>query len=132
MRSRYTAYTRADIHYVEKTMAPEVRQDFDAAVAKQWAEGSKWKGLKIIDTRKGGPEDTTGMVEFTATYEMDGAGIDLSRGVSVSKVQRRKVALCRWRSAYPQGRRRPPGINAPGCPRPPRDWPQRSLPLRKR
>lgn len=76
MRSRYTAYTRADIEYIEKTMAPEARKDFDVTGTKQWAEGSRWKGLKIIDTQEGGPENKTGMVEFTATYEKDGEGID--------------------------------------------------------
>jgi uncharacterized protein YchJ len=44
--------------------------------AKQWAEGSKWKGLKIASTKKGEATDTTGMIEFTATYEKDGEGID--------------------------------------------------------
>jgi len=76
MRSRYTAYTREDIEYVEKTMVPEAREQFDAAEAKEWAKGSIWKGLKISAIQKGGPSDTTGMVEFTATYEKDGEGID--------------------------------------------------------
>ncbi len=76
MRSRYTAYTRADVEYIRKTMVPEARKDFDVESTKQWAVGSKWKGLKIVDTRKGGPEDSTGVVEFVATYEIKGNGID--------------------------------------------------------
>lgn len=76
MRSRYTAYTRADIEYIKKTMVPEARKDFDVVETKQWAEGSTWKGLKIVDTQEGGPEDKKGLVEFTATYEKDGQGID--------------------------------------------------------
>src|SRR5688500_5156809 len=69
MRSRYTAYTRANIEYIKKTMAPEAKKGFDPVGTKQWAEESKWKGLKIVATEKGGPTDTIGMVEFTATYE---------------------------------------------------------------
>jgi SEC-C motif-containing protein len=76
MRSRYTAYTKADIDYLKKTMIPEERKEFDAEATRQWAEGSKWKGLKIVATEKGGPNDKGGMVEFIATYEKDGKGID--------------------------------------------------------
>lgn len=76
MRSRYTAYTRAEIEYIKTTMAPEAREDFDEGETRKWAEGSKWKGLKVLDTKKGGPEDNDGMVEFVATYERDGEGVD--------------------------------------------------------
>lgn len=76
MRSRYTAYTRADIVYLKKTMVPEARKGFDDLATKQWAEGSKWKGLKIVSTQNGGPSDATGMVEFIATFERDGTGVD--------------------------------------------------------
>jgi SEC-C motif domain protein len=76
MRSRYTAYTRANIEYLKMTMTPEGRKDFDAATTEQWAKGSKWKGLKILDTEKGMPEDITGVVEFIATYEQAGEGVD--------------------------------------------------------
>lgn len=76
MRSRYTAYTKADIEYIKKTMVPEERKSFDPVATKQWAELSKWKGLKIVDTKLGGPSDASGMVEFIATYEKDGNGID--------------------------------------------------------
>lgn len=76
MRSRYTAYTRADVAYLKKTTAPEMRKDFDEAATEQWAKSSKWKGLKIQDTKEGTADDTTGVVEFTATYEQEGQGID--------------------------------------------------------
>jgi len=76
MRSRYSAFTRADIEYIKKTMAPEAKKDFDEKGTQDWAEQAKWLGLKIIDTKDGGPDDKTGMVEFTATYEIKGEGID--------------------------------------------------------
>ncbi len=76
MRSRYTAYTRANIDYIKSSMAPEARTDFDAPATKRWAEESTWKGLKIVTTEKGGPPDTTGIVEFIATYELEGAAKD--------------------------------------------------------
>ncbi len=76
MRSRYTAYTKADVTYIKLTMVAEARKDFDDDATRKWAEGSKWKGLKIVDKKKGGPEDATGVVEFVATYEIQGKGID--------------------------------------------------------
>ncbi|MBC7906861.1 MAG: SEC-C domain-containing protein, partial [Rhodospirillaceae bacterium] len=31
MRSRYTAFTQADLDYLETTLAPEAREDYDRA-----------------------------------------------------------------------------------------------------
>lgn len=76
MRSRYTAFTKADVKYLEKTLAPESRSDFDAAATKKWADQSKWKGLQILATEKGGAEDKKGTVEFIATYVAEGEGLD--------------------------------------------------------
>lgn len=76
MRSRYTAYSTANIDYLKKTLAPESRHDFDAATTKKWAQQAKWKGLKILSTEKGTESDAKGTVEFIATYEQDGEGLD--------------------------------------------------------
>ena len=76
MRSRYSAYVTADIDYLKNTLAPESRSDFDPATTKQWAQHAKWKGLKIISTELGAPDDKKGIVEFIATYEQDGEGLD--------------------------------------------------------
>ncbi len=76
MRSRYTAYTKVKIDYIKDTLAPESRKGFDLAGTREWAEKAKWKGLKIVATEKGGPSDDTGMVEFTATFEQNGEGLD--------------------------------------------------------
>lgn len=76
MRSRYTAYTQQDIGYLKKTLAPESSSDFDEAGARAWAAKAKWKKLEIVDTKKGGPEDKRGTVEFVATFEEDGKGIE--------------------------------------------------------
>jgi SEC-C motif-containing protein len=68
MRSRYSAYTVANIDYIKKTLAPESLKGFDAKASKQWALQSTWKGLKIISTKNGGAGDKKGTVEFIATY----------------------------------------------------------------
>lgn len=76
MRSRYTAYDQKNIKYIQSTLAAESRADFDLEETKKWAAHSKWKGLKVISTKKGGVEDTRGTVEFIATFEKDGEVID--------------------------------------------------------
>lgn len=68
MRARYTAYTRSQVEYVKKTLAPESMKGFTLADAKKWADEMDWRGLKIIKTEKGQPHDSKGMVEFVATY----------------------------------------------------------------
>jgi SEC-C motif-containing protein len=76
MRSRYTAYTKANIPYIRNTLAPESSSDFDSAAAKTWAQNSEWKGLKIVSTSKGTAEDDTGVVEFVATFSHNGETLD--------------------------------------------------------
>lgn len=76
MRSRYTAFVKADVEYLKKTLAPESRSDFDMAATQKWAKEANWKALKILSTQKGGEGDKKGMVEFIATYEIDGETLD--------------------------------------------------------
>ncbi|MCB0394622.1 MAG: hypothetical protein KDD25_08680, partial [Bdellovibrionales bacterium] len=76
MRSRYTAFTLADVAYLKHSFAPEERSEFDDTDTKKWAESAKWKGLKILSTKKGTENDKRGTVEFVAKYEMDGEVIE--------------------------------------------------------
>lgn len=72
MRSRYTAYTRADIDYIQATMKGIAAQGFNAQEAKAWAQQVTWTGLKVMTSDKGGPEDNTGSVSFLAHYTSQG------------------------------------------------------------
>ena len=72
MRSRYAAYAEHEIDYIIGTCAEDERDKIDVDQTRSWSERSKWLGLKILATGKGGPEDTEGSVEFEALYEMDG------------------------------------------------------------
>ncbi|NUM57751.1 MAG: YchJ family protein [Bdellovibrionaceae bacterium] len=69
MRSRYSAYTKLEMKYLKDTLAPESQSDFDLLGAKKWARESEWLGLKILSTEKGTYDDTTGRVEFIASYK---------------------------------------------------------------
>ena len=72
MRSRYTAYVEHAIDYIIETCVYDEKEKIDVRQTRNWSEKSKWLGLKILSTEKGGPEDTEGNVEFQAMYEKDG------------------------------------------------------------
>ena len=72
MRSRYTAYTQANIGYIIKTMKGKATKHFDANTALNWAKKSKWLGLTIIEASKVTDNDKKGFVEFIAEYELNG------------------------------------------------------------
>lgn len=72
MRSRYAAYVKSELDYIKRTCAPETLKDYDDEGVKTWSKQSKWLGLEINSTEKGGPDDKKGKVEFTAKYELNG------------------------------------------------------------
>ncbi len=72
MRARYTAHEKGAISYIKKTLAPEMRSQFDEAAVKEWSEKSEWLGLQVISTKKGGAGDKIGTVEFNARYQLGG------------------------------------------------------------
>jgi len=71
MRSRYTAYTMANIDYIVETNSPSTRDDLSREETKKWAEESTWKGLEIISTREGLEGDDEGFVEFSAFFDQE-------------------------------------------------------------
>jgi SEC-C motif-containing protein len=67
MRSRYSAFVVLDTDYLLRTWHPDTRPaalDLDPDV--------EWRRLDILATRRGGPMDTEGRVEFAAHYRSDG------------------------------------------------------------
>jgi SEC-C motif-containing protein len=66
MRSRYTAYSLANIDYIQETMFGDALQDFDAVDAKEWAQSIKWLKLEVI--RSSMSAEDKGLVEFIAYY----------------------------------------------------------------
>ncbi len=65
MRSRYTAFTKADIDYLVTTLAPEALEDFNREDSETWAKQAQWLGLEI---RKAEGDE----VEFVAKFRMSG------------------------------------------------------------
>lgn len=50
MRSRYTAYSRANINYIEKTMRGPAAKGFDHQASYTWAQNLEWLGLTVLST----------------------------------------------------------------------------------
>ena len=72
MRSRYTAFTKANVEYLMHSHHSKTRPVKDRKSIKKWAESVQWMGLKILNTQLGEPTDTIGYVEFLAMYLEDG------------------------------------------------------------
>jgi SEC-C motif-containing protein len=70
MRSRYSAYVEGAVDYIVETCADATGIDRDST--RRWSDRSQWLGLKIHRVEKGTPSDTTGEVDFSATYVLDG------------------------------------------------------------
>ncbi|MBN1525608.1 MAG: YchJ family protein [Spirochaetales bacterium] len=72
MRSRYTAYVKHHIDYIEQTHDLGERDEESREETRKWSENSTWLGLEILGTSKGSAEDDTGTVEFIAKYKQSG------------------------------------------------------------
>lgn len=66
MRSRYTAYTMANIDYIIKTMRGKPLVDFHPDESRRWASNVTWLGLEILDTQQESVDK--GFVEFIARF----------------------------------------------------------------
>ena len=73
MRSRYTAYVRGAIEYLVETHAEETRGRVDRVAIARWARETRWVGLEIVATERGGEADEEGVVEFVARGVTQGA-----------------------------------------------------------
>lgn len=66
MRSRYSAYCRANIDYIQKTMSGKSSEGFDPVSAALWAERVVWISLQVLRTSM--QSDVHGQVEFVACF----------------------------------------------------------------
>lgn len=72
MRSRYSAFAVKDLDYLETTLAPEAKEDYDRAETEAWVAEAHWQGLEVRSTNAGGEGDEEGEVEFVARYKLRG------------------------------------------------------------
>ena len=72
MRARYSAYVFAEMDFIFESTHPEHREGYDHAGTRTWAETAEWLELEIISTKKGGPDESIGEVEFIARFNEKG------------------------------------------------------------
>lgn len=73
MKSRYSAYTKADVNFLMLSHYSRTRPKQKArAGIKHWAESVRWMQLLIVNTWDGTLTDDEGYVEFKAFYFEDG------------------------------------------------------------
>jgi SEC-C motif domain protein len=72
MRSRFDAFRRQDASWLLRTWHPSTRP-----AALDLSDDPRWRGLQIVDTDAGGPDDDDGVVEFRATYLREGDGLGI-------------------------------------------------------
>lgn len=115
MASRYVAYATGAIDYLIETHDPKTRAQTDRKATEDWSKSADWRGLEIIATDKGGPDDDVGHVEFVARYavgEVEHAHRERSLFRRIDKrwyfIDGKKIAAVSPRSAAPK-----PGRNDP-------------------
>ena len=76
MRSRYTAFTRAEVDWILDSHHPDTVEEVDRDDIEQWATTADWMGLRIRGTEAGGEDDDEGIVDFRARYRVQGQQVD--------------------------------------------------------
>lgn len=72
MRSRYTAFTQANIDYLMHSHSVKTRRNNDRRSIEKWTKSVSWMGLTILQTQAGEASDEIGYVEFKALYLENG------------------------------------------------------------
>ena len=72
MRSRYVAFTLANIDYLMLSHHFSSRPNKERKSIAKWAKSVKWIGLTILNSQDGQQTDIRGTVEFKALYIEDG------------------------------------------------------------
>ena len=66
MRSRYTAYSQANIPYIMATMRAQALANANPQQLQTWAERVVWLGLEVLEAAK--PKSKEGFVTFQARF----------------------------------------------------------------
>ncbi len=72
MRARYSAYVTCNIDFLRTSSSPAVQAEFDEEASRRWSQNSQWEGMQVIATEAGEANDETGLVEFIASYKVNG------------------------------------------------------------
>ncbi len=76
MKARYVAYATGDIDFIISSHDPETRENLDRKATEEWSRSAHWLGIQIRNTIDGSEKDETGIVEFIASFELEGRRIN--------------------------------------------------------
>ena len=69
MRSRYCAYTQANIEYLVKTTLPIQQQGLDQEAMRAWSQQSQWLGLEVLTVEELANDPIHAYVSFNAHWQ---------------------------------------------------------------
>ncbi|TAJ14550.1 Sec-C motif domain protein [Marinilabiliaceae bacterium JC017] len=72
MRSRYTAFTIANVDYLMRSHHSKTRPIKERKNIQKWAQSVQWMGLVLLSTKAGQATDKKGYVEFRALFLENG------------------------------------------------------------
>jgi SEC-C motif-containing protein len=72
MRSRYSAYAKGELGYIESTMKNRALAEFDAEETRAWLASLRWESLKVGHSEISKENPALAYVGFVATYKHQG------------------------------------------------------------
>jgi SEC-C motif-containing protein len=72
MRSRYSAYVKNNLDYIQSTMTEGALEDFNLESAKEWLSGLRWQGLTVLKAYPDPQDPQRAYVKFSAIYKSQG------------------------------------------------------------
>ncbi len=75
MRSRYTAFTQANVQYIRRTMQGKPLKNFNLRMTQDWASRVTWLGLTVHTSEVVG---NRGTVSFCARFDDNGVPGDIT------------------------------------------------------
>ena len=72
MRSRYSAFAKKDLRYLESTMRDPALERFDQEETQAWLGSIKWESLKVVKSYPHPQDSNLAYVSFIATYKSKG------------------------------------------------------------
>lgn len=72
MRSRYSAYAKGELAYIEATMRDKALAQFDVEDAKAWLASLRWESLQVGKSTRHPENPNVAYVSFVATYKSQG------------------------------------------------------------
>ena len=85
LRARYSAFVTGNVDFIEQSVHPDKKDEFDRESAESWSSESKWLGLEVEAVKGGAADDDTGTVNFTARYSREGQEVEHAETAQFTK-----------------------------------------------